>query len=801
MDLLQKEITLHRSSTEESKDSQRKESLRRRRILAATFLVVLAVCCLACTIIVATRQTLVETRRSFRPRRSIENTNLTTNATTSPAVDPCEYSDEAKRAGLPEFLLKIRKSYLTAYPFVTLYISGMTYNERRQAYRPFNPTPDKLKSITDSSLALAQELRQIQVNKRRLKRRERKIFAQAEYFLDFHYGSPFLDNYYSGSDCGREGISYAKVQLATLLVYFTPQSPADLEAVIRSIQADGRGITQYEKNVRRGVVAGMVRSAAECRAGYDCLSATYPEVAERFSAEDILGWIEPGNYIMNTTAFFRAFQPNSSNALSWIAKHGETHMESFKKSIVEHIGKPLVLLLRYLRDAHSLYCAPNDVITGMSSLPLDYVYFEGRRTGRKTRKILPGGEIVRGADAYDNVLAYFTTLPYTAGEELLIKIVQSVLRDRLQIARPVRGPNTLRYRGQSALRYRGQSALRYRGQSTLRYRDAQRFCPKRYETMLKWIKVAKDSIDYINPKLKPLFHHEGPMKTTPSCPVSLAISFNPAQGVQSYAPSQSWCPRPAYYYIPFFVDRMGPPYAEWAVSAHEARPGHHLQIQGFIENFRDLCALSLDQLEGQQYTAFSEGWGMFAENPITTMDTDVFTGHPLEYYGMVKAQLWRALRLIIDPGLHYKGMSRDEAKSLFSKYLWDDSDVVDKEITRYQSWPGQAATYMTGQLAFWEIRKEAKARLGDKFNMKDFHYHLLSQGEVPMTYVKEYMQHYMDCVLDPSGEGCGDILDAPTWPKTNTAALRRENAEMELKKIWEMKKALTNKNVHHNKKW
>ena len=83
------------------------------------------------------------------------------------------------------------------------------------------------------------------------------------------------------------------------------------------------------------------------------------------------------------------------------------------------------------------------------------------------------------------------------------------------------------------------------------------------------------------------------------------------------------------------------------------------------------------------------------------------------------------MRLIVDTGLHYKGKSRDWALRLFADYAWDTSDKVEKEVTRYQSIPGQAVTYMLGQLSIMELKQEAEKALGDKFNLKDFHFQVI----------------------------------------------------------------------------
>lgn len=95
------------------------------------------------------------------------------------------------------------------------------------------------------------------------------------------------------------------------------------------------------------------------------------------------------------------------------------------------------------------------------------------------------------------------------------------------------------------------------------------------------------------------------------------------------------------------------------------------------------------------------------------------------YSNFRSLQIWRALRLVVDTGLHFKGKSRDWALKLFADYAWDTSDKVEKEVTRYQSIPGQAVTYMLGQLSIMELKEEAEKALGEKFNLKDFHFQVV----------------------------------------------------------------------------
>ena len=135
---------------------------------------------------------------------------------------------------------------------------------------------------------------------------------------------------------------------------------------------------------------------------------------------------------------------------------------------------------------------------------------------------------------------------------------------------------------------------------------------------------------------------------------------------------------------------------------------------------------------------------------------------------IIPFQVWRALRLIVDTGLHYKGFTRADALSYFADYAWDTSDSAQKEVTRYQSDPGQATAYMIGQLKIIELREYATKELGDDFNLKDFHFHLLAQGSAPLSYLEESVHEYVRCTKDKEQEGCEDVLN-PVAPEDDQA--------------------------------
>ncbi len=106
-------------------------------------------------------------------------------------------------------------------------------------------------------------------------------------------------------------------------------------------------------------------------------------------------------------------------------------------------------------------------------------------------------------------------------------------------------------------------------------------------------------------------------------------------------------------------------------------------------------------------------------------------------------------------------MTRSQAAKLFEDYAWDTTEKATKDLTRYQSDPGQATAYMIGQLAIWKLRNDTKnalAKANIKFNEQEFHFHILSQGSSPLDYLTSYINEYIACKISPKTEGCDSIL-------------------------------------------
>lgn len=142
--------------------------------------------------------------------------------------------------------------------------------------------------------------------------------------------------------------------------------------------------------------------------------------------------------------------------------------------------------------------------------------------------------------------------------------------------------------------------------------------------------------------------------------------------------------------------------------------------------------------------------------------------------------------MVVDTGLHSKRLTREDALNMFQKYVWDDSDITLKEVTRYQSAPGQATSYMVGQLHIMKLRQYAQKRLGKNFNLKDFHFHVLSQGSVPLEFLEQSIEEYVDCTLNKQKDGCDDILSpqSPDFQENGDDSNKRETLDTLERKLY-----------------
>jgi len=173
-----------------------------------------------------------------------------------------------------------------------------------------------------------------------------------------------------------------------------------------------------------------------------------------------------------------------------------------------------------------------------------------------------------------------------------------------------------------------------------------------------------------------------------------------------------------------------------ALTLHEAVPGHHLQgaLASEIENVPDFRY-------NYYISAFGEGWGLYSEYLGEEMG---MYETPYDMFGRYTYEMWRACRLVVDVGIHYKNWSREEAVKFLSENTALSIHEVNTEIDRYIGWPGQAVSYKVGEITIKKLREEATEALGDKFDIQEFHKVILKNGSVPLTILRKQVYSYID---------------------------------------------------------
>lgn len=210
-----------------------------------------------------------------------------------------------------------------------------------------------------------------------------------------------------------------------------------------------------------------------------------------------------------------------------------------------------------------------------------------------------------------------------------------------------------------------------------------------------------------------------------------------AGGVQHYYPPSLDGSRPGIYYVHLLDTTAMPMWDLESTTYHEALPGHHMQIaiaqelQG-IPKFRT------------QYssTAYVEGWALYTE--ILAKEMGGFYTDPYSDMGRLNNEMWRAVRLVVDTGIHAKGWTQEQAVKYFMDNSPTPEDAIRSEIRRYFVWPGQATSYKIGMIKIQELRAMAQKELGDKFTMAGFHDTVLGGGALPLPVLEARVKRWID---------------------------------------------------------
>ncbi|MCM8568660.1 DUF885 domain-containing protein [Gramella jeungdoensis] len=330
----------------------------------------------------------------------------------------------------------------------------------------------------------------------------------------------------------------------------------------------------------------------------------------------------------------------------------------------------------------------------------------------KTRKSLGASELPDGEEYYDYLLEYYTTLDMTADEihQIGLSEVERINSEMKEVM--------------SATGFEGSFAEFFDFLRT----DEQFYA----ETPEELLMFARDIAKRIDARL-PAFFKKLPRKPYGVAEVPAAIAPKYTTGRYIGASNDT---DPGYYWVNTYDLPSRPLYVLPSLTAHEAVPGHHLQI-----SLNNELGDRIPEFRRNFYiSAFGEGWGLYSE--FLAEEMGIYR-NPYEVFGKLTYEQWRACRLVVDTGIHSKGWTRERAVDFMKRNTALSIHEINTEVDRYISWPGQAVSYKIGELKIRELRKKAEAALGPNFDIRKFHEVILEEGVVTLPILEKRVMAYI----------------------------------------------------------
>ncbi len=431
--------------------------------------------------------------------------------------------------------------------------------------------------------------------------------------------------------------------------------------------------------------------------------------------------------------------------LNAIPDYVDQHFINLREGLSKGVSQPLVIFKGYestyndhitkdYKDNY-FYSPFNNLPDDLDQSEIDSILYEGQKAVEEsvipefkrikeffeneyfpnTRTKIGISEIENGVDYYQNRINFYTTSKsYNADKihEIGLGEVSRIKEEMIKII--------------SDLKFNGSFDDFFKF-----LRTDDRFYAKTPKELLMFARDISKRIDAQLPK----FFKTLPRKPYGVAPVPDAIAPKYTGG--RYVGTSKNSTEPGYYWVNTYNLKSRTLYTIPALTAHEGVPGHHLQ--GSLNNE---LGDSIPRFRRNLYlSAFGEGWGLYSE--FLANDMGIYTNE-YEQFGKLTYEMWRACRLVVDTGIHAMGWKREEAVEYLAKNTALSFHEINTEVDRYISWPGQALSYKIGEIKIRELRKKAKDQLGNKFDIRDFHEVILSQGTVTLSILEERINKYIN---------------------------------------------------------